>query len=663
MAVAAVVLVTAAVVFNALSGEDATSWGFVAVATAGVLATSMVALVIGVRLPGHLIGLLVAAAGLLVCLNWFTSSYGVYALLAEHGSPPGGRLAALWSTASWPTLFAGVAAVAFVFPDGNLPSPRWRRWVIAGGACFVALVVTGLFSGQAFDAPLEQFASPFPDLSVVMDWVRPPLMAGTLAGLVAAAVAVRVRYKRAEGVERLQIQWLALVAWLIPATVVVCLADLAIPGSLDGLVAALLLVLVIAVPVTIGLAVLRYRLYELDRIINRALVYGALTACVAALYAATVLAIGAVIDDVGSFAVSLLATGVAVAAVQPLHTRLRRGVARLMYGDRDDPYAGLSRLADRLQASVAPDSALTTIVSAVADVLRVPFVAIELDRDGEPERAAEHGSSRGGEVVAVALTFQGERVGRLLVEERAPGEPLGAADRRLLDDLARHAGAAVHAIRLTADLQRSRERLVLAREEERRRIRRDLHDGLGPALAGAVFQADAARDLVTRDPEGAEALLAELREGLQAAVADIRALVYALRPPALDELGLVPALHQQAARLNAGGSGPRISVEGPSEMPDLPAAVEVAAYRIAVEAITNAARHSGARTCSVRVGLNGGLAIDVIDDSAGPAHEYRPGVGISSMRERAGELGAVLTIQPGRDGGTHVHTVLPLERA
>jgi two-component system NarL family sensor kinase len=287
-------------------------------------------------------------------------------------------------------------------------------------------------------------------------------------------------------------------------------------------------------------------------------------------------------------------------------------------------------------------------------------VAIDLARDADSERAATHGRPGRGDHLTVALVFQGERVGDLVVEERAPGEPFGAADRRLLDDLAGHAAAAVHAIRLTADLQRSRERLVLAREEERRRIRRDLHDGLGPALAGAVFQADAARDLIARDPEAADALLGSLREGLQAAVADIRALVYALRPPALDELGLVPALHEQAARLNAIGDGPRISIEGPAELPDLPAAVEVAAYRIAVEAITNAVRHSGAGTCSVRLHVNGGLEIDVVDDSAEPPRHFRPGVGIASMRERAGELGAVLTVEPGREGGTHVHTVLPL---
>jgi two-component system, NarL family, sensor kinase len=661
MAIVVVVLVVAAVVLNALSGSHATSWGLVGVAIVGLLMSAGVAGLIGVRLPGHPIGLLLAGASLLIALSWIAEAYAIYAVLAHPGSLPAGRIAVLWTDASWPTLFAGVAAIAFVFPDGRLPSPRWRRVAVGAGASFVGLIAVGLFTRERFDAPFEHVTSPLPNLSGPLAPVQGLLLATTVAGLIASAVAVRTRYLRADGVERVQILWLACAAWLVPVTVIVCIGGILFANDPDGLIFGFLLATVVAFPAAIGVAVLRYRLYELDRVVNRALVYGALTVGVVALYATVVVALGSLVQSSDSFLISLVGTGVVVVAVQPARTWLQRRVDRLMYGDRDDPYAGLSRLATRLQASVAPDAALSTIVTAVAEALRVPFVAIDLARDTASERAATHGRPGRSEHVTVALAFQGERVGDLVVEERAPGEPFGAADRRLLNDLAGHAGAAVHAIRLTADLQHSRERLVLAREEERRRIRRDLHDGLGPALAGAVLQADAARDLIVKEPEAADALLGSLREGLQAAVADIRALVYALRPPALDELGLVPALHEQAARLNATGSGPRISIDGPDELPDLPAAVEVAAYRIAVEAITNAVRHSGASTCSVRLCLNGGLEIDVVDDSAQALRYFRPGVGIASMRERAGELGAVLTVEPARGGGTHVHTVLPVQ--
>ena len=210
------------------------------------------------------------------------------------------------------------------------------------------------------------------------------------------------------------------------------------------------------------------------------------------------------------------------------------------------------------------------------------------------------------------MTFQGEDVGALVVGPRT-GDSFTTADRRLLEELARHAGAVVHATRLTWELQASRERLVTAQEEVRRRLRRDLHDGLGPTLAGAVFQVDIARDALPADAASADAQLGALRAQLQAAVESIRGMAYALRPPALDN-GLVPALAEQVSSMNARGAGPHVTFTAPRFLPPLTPAVEVAAYRIAMEAVTNAARHSGARICAVRLGLNGGLEVEVTDD-------------------------------------------------
>ena len=261
---------------------------------------------------------------------------------------------------------------------------------------------------------------------------------------------------------------------------------------------------------------------------------------------------------------------------------------------------------------------------------------------------------------------------------RVPGEAFTSADRRLLEDLARQAGAAVQAVRLTADLQRSRERLVAAREEERRRMRRNLHDGLGPTLAGLTFGLDAARSLLVREPENAEALLGELRNQTQGAVSEIRRLVYDLRPPALDDLGLVAAIREQAARHGhllgndssdeARGVGREdgltFSVEAPEHLPPLPAAVEVACYRIAQEALTNVARHAQARACRVRLSIDGGgdtLELEVADDGVGVAEGRRAGVGLSSMRERAAELGGTYVVTPASSsGGTRVLAWLPL---
>ena len=223
------------------------------------------------------------------------------------------------------------------------------------------------------------------------------------------------------------------------------------------------------------------------------------------------------------------------------------------------------------------------------------------------------------------------------------------------------------ALRLSADLQRSRERLVTAREEERRRLRRDLHDGLGPQLSSQALTIDAIRKLMRRDPDVAERLLLDLKADAQEAVADIRRLVYGLRPPALDDLGLLGALRESAQQYSV--KGLRVSVEAPEELPPLSAAVEVAAYRIAQEALTNVARHAGADYCTVSLAIDESsvLCVVVRDDGRGiPGLQVhlpvRVGVGLTSMRERATELGGSLVVEPLAEGGTRVRARLPLPR-
>jgi signal transduction histidine kinase len=225
----------------------------------------------------------------------------------------------------------------------------------------------------------------------------------------------------------------------------------------------------------------------------------------------------------------------------------------------------------------------------------------------------------------------------------------------VLDDLARQVGAAVHAVRLSTDLQHSRERLVTAREEERRRLGRELHDGLGPQLAGLTMKVEAARELIASRPDRAETLLLGLADQAEAAVADLRRMAYLLRPPALDTLGLLEALRSHAAQQPLD-----VRVIAPPDLPPLPAAVEVAVYRIAVEALRNVVRHAGARRCSVLLAIGaGGLTLEVVDDGRGLAPGVAGGVGLSSMRERAAELGGRGTVEPGPGGGTRVVAELP----
>jgi signal transduction histidine kinase len=258
------------------------------------------------------------------------------------------------------------------------------------------------------------------------------------------------------------------------------------------------------------------------------------------------------------------------------------------------------------------------------------------------------------------LVYQAETLGQMLVVPRGPGESFTPSERRLLEDIALQAGVAAHAVRLTADLQRSRERLVTAREEERRRLRRDLHDGLGPQLASLTLTVAAARELLRHDVDAADKLLQELSAHTQAAIADIRRVVYDLRPPALDDLGLVLALREQAT--NYSHAGLQITIDAPEQLPPLPAAVEVATYRIIQEGLTNVVRHAQARSCAVRLALGDGLEVEVKDDGVGLPKGIRAGVGLTSMRERTAELGGTCQIDSTLGVGTCIRASLPLHQ-
>jgi signal transduction histidine kinase len=350
----------------------------------------------------------------------------------------------------------------------------------------------------------------------------------------------------------------------------------------------------------------------------------------------------------------LVVAAVAIVAY-PLREWLQRRVNRFMYGDRDDPARALSQLSRRISDAVTPQGLLPSTVEAVAQALRVPYVAVTLAGGAGP--AASSGARR-GEPYAVDLVHQGELVGTLEVGQRSDTEPLSAADVRLIEDVARQVAVAAHAVRLADDLQQSRERLVLAREEERRRLRRDLHDGVGSALAGLALHAGNARKALPDDPDQAQAWVVPLEEGIRAAVADVRRIVDDLRPPALDELGLGGALRQRA---EATYPGTRV-LDRINGTP-LPAAVEVAAYRIATEALANVARHTHAERVSVDLAVAGqpaALQLQVSDDGPGLPDEVRAGVGQRSMRERAAEVGGRCEITRDPGGGTRVQATLPL---
>ena len=427
----------------------------------------------------------------------------------------------------------------------------------------------------------------------------------------------------------------------------------------------------------IGISILRYRLWDIDILINRTLVYGALTVTVIGIYVIVVGALGTAIQGSGNLLLSILATGLVAVFVQPLRDHLQRSVNRMMYGERDDPVTVLSQLGQRLEGTLAPDAILPSLVETVAKTLRLPYVAIETRAPHLDEQAKDdpkpmnvsiptiaYGSPQSG-IIRFPLVYQSETIGQLLVAPRAPGEALNPMDRHLLENIAHQAGMAVHAVSLTADLQRSRQRLVTAREEERRRLRRDLHDGLGPDLASQGLKLAAAKQLLEKDPSSAIPLLEQVMKQNQSTVEAVRRLVYGLRPPALDELGLVAAIRDYVAGMDCNAVLQTEVTEPEGGLPALSAAVEVAAYRIVLEALTNVIRHAEAKHCVIRfwsdqTGSSGNLHIEIQDDGQGLPLARRAGIGLRSMRERAEEVGGSCVIESVAGRGTRVSARFPL---
>ncbi|TLP58799.1 sensor histidine kinase [Microbispora triticiradicis] len=616
--------------------------------------------------PGNAVGWLMAACGLCFALLDATGHY------ALAGLPLAGPMA--WpQTWLWVPANLSVAAVPAFFPSGRPSSPGWRAalWALAAVAA-VMTAVSALLPGPShqigWGTPLPNPLA-VPALAAVAPFVEPLTTALMGALFLAGAGDLVRRARRGDAGERAQLKWLAYAAGLAGLIVAGRLAAGLTDGDprsiwpvtsafweVTGTFAACLL------PAAAAVAVLRHGLFDIDLVINRTLVYVLLSACVFGGYVLVVTYLGAVFRAAGGLPVSVAAAGVVAVVFAPLRERLQRAVNLVMYGRRDDPYAALALLGRRLEEAAEPGAVLAAAARSVAEALRLPHVAVEVA--GGPTHA--YGVPSPG-TVRLPLAHRGEPVGDLVLSPR-PGESgLGARDRRVLADLARQTGIAVHAVRLSADLQRSRERLVAAREEERRRLRRDLHDGLGPTLAALTMRAEAVQDMVD-DPD-ALAMLEEIMTDARTAMADVRTLVEGLRPPALDTLGLAGAIRSHAARL----PGAEVGVEIDGTLPALPAAVEVAAYRIAAEALANARRHAGAGRVRVRLGMAGGghpgvLEVEVADEGgepyavdAGDPASTRPGVGTASMRERAAELGGTCDIGPRPGGGTRVLARLPVQ--
>jgi two-component system NarL family sensor kinase len=658
----------------------------------GPLVAAAMGALITARQPRHPMGALLSLIGIASGMFCLVFAYARAAVIHYPGTLPLAR-PLMWMTCwDWvpPAVLSGLV-IPLIFPDGRLLSRRWRPALWGAAAYGLLSIVGNAFApgttgGWFHDLP-DPYAIPGPAWGPVLDAAN----ACGLATAIAAIASVLVRWHRAGHVVRQQLKWLAAAMPLGLAGGV--LAQFFPDTRTLGLVVWALASALMAT--AIGLAVLRYRLYDIDLLLSRAAGYGVLSVAIAGLYLAVVAVAGGSVGNGSGLSLQLLATVVAAAVMLPVRGRLQRRVERLFFGDRGAPYAAMARLAQQVEAATIAEPVLNSVARVVADTLRLPYAAVQL-RSGDcwADTASWGQPPSPADLVCFPMAFQRETVGRLVVGQRAPRERLGADDERLLASLARQVAPAAHAVALRKALDASRTVLVTAREEERRRLRRDLHDELGPRIAGLVLGLDAACALAAgqchaagqaheagNPPENAgnpdlRQLLAVLKAESQRTVDEVRRIGHGLRPPQLDQLGLAGTLRQEAALLERQVPGLAITVHAvPADLPDLAAAVEVAAYRIAAEAVTNVARHAHARHCEIRVaaitrgelpdthlGPSCHLVLDVCDDGDGMPDGWRAGVGIASMRERAAELGGTLLLEPGTPRGTRVMACLPVVR-
>ncbi len=604
-------------------------------------------------LTNTVIGLGLAGSGVMIAWHRPRNTVGLVLILAGLGHlitgalGPIGRLAL---AAGWPEPVVRVLCTAYtvgwvvglpslfllallLFPDGHLPSPRWAwlAWAILAFTAWTvvttALTPVPLVADEPASVSLLAWQDlPVPFVDAVTTVTSLVLVVAVLAGLI-------VRYRRGDERTRRRLLWpiLAVVA------VLVLNAQRWITG--DGPI--LLLLSVVLVPIALAIAIVRYQLLDIRVVLSRTLLYGSVIALVVAVYAGLVAGLTLIVPAGTSRAVAAVAAVVVALLFAPLRTFVQRAISRAFFGTRDDPAATLARV----QAGLRQATDLDGAVAELRGALRVPRLAL-VAVPGVATLAVAGTDTSDAERDSVPLESGGELLAQLVVTLRPGERRLHRADRRALQLVAPLLALVLREHRLVAEVRGARAQTVEARERERELLHRDLHDGLGPTLTSAALRADAAGNLIDRDPDRARDMLGQARADIGAALGEVRRVVYGLRPIPLDERGLAGAIVEHAAH----GTGPPVQVSIVDALPELTPAVELAAYRIALEAIANVRRHSSASMARVAIAVEGGGVRITVYDNGTPPTRFRPGVGVRSIRERAEELGGLVDIGPVHDG-------------
>jgi signal transduction histidine kinase len=527
-----------------------------------------------------------------------------------------------------------------LFPTGRLQSRRWR-------VVLCLIVVSGVYqltSGVLSSARLYDDPRAPSILSIGWDveGTTHNRMMGWLSLLLILANVVNLGLRYRRGSERVKRQ----ILWLLLALIIFILVNA--QRFLTGKGAILLLLSFVVIPIAIGVAIVRYELFDIRLVVSRAAVYTATLIFIGVAYAGLVALLSLIISDQARRGVPVSAALVVAFVFNPVRLRVQTLVDRAFHGGRADPAGTARHVAAHLQQS----DELTAVLDRAREALRLPWMALRLPSG---IALASAGTPAAGTPTAIDLNYQGGAVGTLHLELRRGESTLHDADRSTLELICTPLAIALHATALAGQVREARAATVEAAAAERVRLQRELHDGLGPTLTSIAYRVDAAANTVRRDASAAAGLMQEIGTDLRAAIDGVRRIVYGLRPIELDDLGLVGALRQHVA---AESTEVAITLETPAALPDLSPAVELAAYRIVMESIANVLRHSTARTCTVMVTANGRLDLTVTDDGASPA-SWHPGIGIRSLRDRAEELGGTACAGPS-GGGWQVHAQLPL---
>jgi signal transduction histidine kinase len=664
-----VALCLGTVVFIALAWSVptlTTEFGFKGYAVAFAVVVGGLGVVLADRRPANPIGWIFCALGLLAGIIALSTEYARWALIHEAGRPPGGRYAAWLQEWDWIPLIVGLGAVGWIFPEGRFLSPRWRTAMFA--LCGLAVIPVAL---NAVLPRLSIFAGV--DNPVGMDgrWVAHAANASIgliIPVLFGGAAAATVRYRRSRGDERQQIKWLLFAVSTVAGVLVyygILLAAGADPNhGLSKWSQYVAIASFLAVPISVAFGVLKYRLYDIDVVINKAVVYAALAVFITGVYLTVVVAAGSLTGYASNPVLSGIAAAIVALAFQPVRRGTQRLANRLVYGERATPYEVLTNLGARLAGEYASDDVLDRIASAVAGGTGADRVVVWLSAGAELRPAAVWPSdatataitapSGDGEVAedgmrAFPVRHQGELLGAIGIH-KPPSDPPTAADVKLVSDLAAQAGLVLRNARLIEDLRASRRRLVTAQDEERRRLERNIHDGAQQQLVALTIKARLAGQMDDRDPAKARDLVAQIGAETTDALETLRDLARGIYPPLLADQGLVAALEAQARR-----AAVPVSVEADG-VGRFDRDVEAGVYFCVLEALNNVAKYAGASHVDVRLRRQDGeVVFEVRDDGVGFDPATRGyGTGLRGMADRLEALRGRLEIQSAPTAGTRI---------